>query len=167
MSKAILQFEQGDSEARAREPMPVRLARRLRSPTLGLSGEMVRFAIAGGVVAVVYLGSTTILAHGVGLPFEVALILGYLLGMTVHFALQRAFVWIHPEGFALKVHHQLGRYLCVAGALYGTTALATGLLPGPLDLPTEVVYLATAIIVTGVNFLVLRHRIFHGPSAQA
>lgn len=162
MSQTIPQLEPRDSGPQTRDHVLVRLVRRLCSPALGIQGEMVRFVIAGGTVAVVYLGSTTLLADVIGLPFEVALILGYLIGLTVHFSLQRLFVWIHLDGFALRMPHQIGRYVCLACVIYGTTALSTTFLPGPLGLPIEVVYLSTAILISCVNFLVFRYRIFHG-----
>jgi hypothetical protein len=36
---------------------------------------------------------------------------------------------------------------------------------GALGAPTEVVYLATVAVVTGTNFVVFRHRIFHAKPA--
>jgi putative flippase GtrA len=137
------------------------LVSRLLSPASGLTGQGVRFAFTGGLVAAVYLASTTLLAGPVGLPFQAALILGFALSLTVHFTMQRKFVWLHEVEFALAMRAQVLRYLVVAGAQYGITAAATLLLPGPLGLPTEVVYLATALCMVAANFLVFRHGIFH------
>ena len=80
---------------------------------------------------------------------------------SVHFTLQRLFVWTHHEEFALPLSHQIGRYLFVAAAQYGVTAASTALLPSALGLPTEVVYLATVAVLLVVNFLVFRNAIFH------
>ena len=71
------------------------------------------------------------------------------------------FVWTHHEEFALPVHHQAARYLLVAAAQYGITALSTAVLPSLLGLSTEVVYLLTVALITFTNFLVFRHGIFH------
>jgi putative flippase GtrA len=133
----------------------------LRSPGSGLIGQGVRFGIAGGTVALVYLSTTTILADVFGIPFQAALAIGFCVGLMVHFTLQRTFVWVHDEDFALPLRHQAGRYLVVAGIQYGLTAASTSLLPPILDVPTEVVYLATVAVIVSINFIVFRHGIFH------
>lgn len=138
---------------------------RLLTPEGGLFGQGFRFAITGVIVMVVYLSSTSFLAVVVGLPFQVALPIGYGLGLAVHFTLQRLFVWVHHEEFALPFRHQVGRYLLLAGAQYGVTAASTSLLPGLLGLPTEVVYLLTVPCVTAVNFVVFRQIVFHAGEA--
>jgi putative flippase GtrA len=141
-------------------------ARSLRSPSSGLLDQGVRFALAGGIVAGVYLLTTIVLAEVVGLPFQLALAIGFSVGLVAHFALQRIFVWAHREEFALPLRQQAGRYLLVAAAQYGVTALSTSLLPAALGVSTEIVYLVTVAVLVSVNFLVFRHAIFHAkPSA--
>ena len=134
--------------------------------SMGISTRGVRFVLAGGTVAVYYLTSTSVLANVVGLPFEVALIIGFLSAICLHFTLQRFFVWVHADDFALPVHHQLLRYLVVVGSQYGITALATGFLPAALGVPTEVVYLITASLLAVTNFLVMGSRVFHGEGSS-
>jgi putative flippase GtrA len=141
--------------------------RRLLAPDSGMLGQGVRYAITGGLVSAVYLFTTTVLALVVGVPFQVALPIGFGLGLLVHFTLQRVFVWGHGDKFALPLHQQVGRYLALAGAQYGLTAASTALLPPVLGLPTEVVYLATALLITSANFLLFRHRIFHSKMVGA
>lgn len=133
----------------------------LRSPNSGLMGQGVRFVLAGGTVALLYLSTTIVLADVVGLPFQIALAIGYCAGLVLHFTLQRIFVWTHQEEFALPLSHQAGRYLATAAVQYGVTAASTSLLPSALGMSTEVVYLATVMLVVGTNFLVFRHGIFH------
>ena len=140
------------------------VAQSLRSPSSGLLGQGTRFALAGGAVALVYLATTTLLAEVVGMPFQIALAIGFCVGISVHFTLQRVFVWTHHEEFALPMHHQAARYLAAAGVQYGLTAASTSLLPAALGTPTEIVYLATVTVVISINFLVFRHGIFHGKS---
>lgn len=137
------------------------LARSLRAPESGLLGQGVRFALAGGTVASVYLITTTVLAEVVGMRFQAALAIGFSVALIVHFTLQRVFVWTHHEEFALPVHHQAGRYLILAGAQYGVTAASTSWLPGNLGVSSEVVYLVTVAGFVGANFVVFRHRVFH------
>lgn len=133
----------------------------LLTPASGLAGQGVRYALAGVVVALVYLLATTLLAVVVGLPFQVALPIGFALALGVHFTLQRLFVWVHEEEFALPFQHQARRYLVVAGAQYGVTATTTALLPGVLGLSTEVVYLITVLLLASANFLLFRTVVFH------
>jgi len=140
-------------------------ARTLKTPESGLLGQGVRFALSGGTVALVYLGTTTVLAEVAGMPFQAALAIGFSLGLVVHFTLQRLFVWTHHEEFALPLSHQIGRYLIAAALQYGVTAASTGLLPSVLGIPAEIVYLATVAVVLSSNFLVFRHGIFHSKPA--
>jgi putative flippase GtrA len=145
----------------------VQAVRTLRSPGSGLLGQGARFALSGGTVALVYLTSTTLLADVVGLPFELALIIGFCVGTAVHYTLQRFFVWVHHEDFALPFHSQIRRYLLYAFAQYGVTAASVAWMPALVGEPTEVVYLATAATAIGVSFLVFRQRIFHAKTADA
>ncbi len=141
------------------------LARSLRTPDSGILGQGVRYALAGGTVLVVYLTTTTVLADVFGVPFQAALAIGFSVGLMIHFTLQRFFVWTHHEEFALPLRHQVGRYLTFAGVQYGVTAASTSLLPSALNVSTEVVYLATVVVIVCTNFLVFRHRIFHAKPA--
>jgi putative flippase GtrA len=141
------------------------LALALRSADPGVLAQGLRFALAGSTVALVYLTTTTVLADAVGVPFQAALAIGFCIGLIVHFTLQRLFVWNHREEFALPLHHQAGRYLTVAAVQYGVTVAATSLLPAALDIPTEIVYLATVAVLICTNFLVFRHGIFHAKAA--
>jgi putative flippase GtrA len=142
-------------------------ARTLRSPSSGLLGQGVRFLVAGGIVLVVYVTTTTVLADVVGLHFQVALAIGFAVGLLVQFNLYRVFVWVHHEEFALPVHHQVGRYLTAAGANYGLTAVCTAVLPGVLGVPTEAVYLVMVAALPVLNFVVLRYVIFHAKTPAA
>ena len=125
-----------------------------------LAGQGLRFLISGGFVALVYTGTTSLLAEVVGIPFEVAIPIGFAIGLVTHFTLQRVFVWTHAEGFALPLGRQLARYLALAAVQYGVTALSTATLPKPLGVPTEVVYLVTVAVISAVNFVVFRSHVF-------
>jgi putative flippase GtrA len=137
------------------------IGRRLLAPDSGLLGQGVRFALVGSLTALVYLLTTTLLAAVVGLPFQVALPLGLGLAIVVHFTLQRMFVWTPSGEFALPLRHQAGRYLSVVGVQYGLTAASTALLPHALGIPTEIVFLVTAVLLGATNFVVFRHGVFH------
>lgn len=126
-----------------------------------LRGQGFRFALVGGVVAGIYIGTTSLLAEVIGLPFELSLAIGFALAIATHFNLQRLYVWRHAEAFALPVHHQLTRYLAMAGVQYGLTAAITATVPRALGISPEVVYLPTVAAITATNFLIFRSRIFH------
>jgi putative flippase GtrA len=144
--------------------------RDIRSPEWGVAGQLFRFALSGSLVAIVYVSVTTVLHDLLALPFQIALAIGFLMGLGLHFTLQRVFVWRHHEDFALAMHHQALRYLCLCGSQYGVTALATAELPGLVGLPVELVYLITMFSIAAFNFLFFRGRVFHsdvGPKREA
>lgn len=143
------------------------MIRTLRSPRSGLLGQLFRFGLAGGFVTVFYLSVTTVLSQVVGLAFEVALAIGFVSALLLHFTLQRLFVWIPEDGFALPFRRQVGRYLLMAGAQYACTAAATAVLPRALGVPTLLVYLVVMAVVTTTGFLVMRFIIFHGSPSTA
>ncbi len=120
-----------------------------------------RFAISGVVVSIVYITITTLLSEVSHLRFQVALVIGWCAAVTVHFTLQRTFVWRREARFALPFGRQVGRYLLVAVSQLGVTAAATTFLPSLLHVPAEAVYLATAALITFTNFVVFRHGVFH------
>lgn len=133
----------------------------LRSPDSGTVGQGLRYAISGTIVALWYLLATTVLADLVGVPFQLALAIGFITAVLLHFTLQRFFVWVHHSEFALGLGAQVSRYLLVAGAQYAITVVTTAVLPSALDVPVLLVYYATAVTLASVNFLVFRGRVFH------
>ncbi len=142
-------------------PLRLHTVRARLSEKVGLLGQGLRFAVAGVTVSLIYIATTTVLAIVVGVPFQAAILIGYCLALSIHFTLQRLFVWAHEKQFALPLHRQLSWYLLAAAAQYGITALGTLLLPPVLGLPTEVVYLLVVLPVTLANFLLFRFVIFH------
>jgi putative flippase GtrA len=124
-------------------------------------GQGFRFTLAGGCVALVYLTSTTLLHDALSLRFQIALAIGFLFSIVLHFSLQRLFVWRSREQFALLMHHQAARYLVLAGIQYGITAACTSQLPSLIGVTVDTVYVSTVLAVTLLNFLVFRGHIFH------
>ena len=133
---------------------------------MGLGAQGLRFVLAGAIVWLVNLSVTTVLAVVVGLPFQVALLTGYVVSVAVHFALQRLFVWAHRDGFALSVRRQLGRYLLLVAIQYGVTAASTLLLPSVLGLSSEAIFLIVVPLQASINFLLFRNSIFHPHSTH-
>jgi putative flippase GtrA len=136
---------------------------RLRGRLAGASGllNMVRYATAGGIVALTYLVLTLLLSGPLSLPMWLAIAIGYVLSVTLHFFLQRGFVFSHVDEFALPVGAQVRRYLVVGVVQYSLTTSASEVLPGPLGVPAQVVYLGAVALLTVGSFLMLRRRVFH------
>ncbi len=123
-------------------------------------GPGIRFGIAGTIVAGVYLGIPVAL-DGAGVPIEVAIAIAYVIAITLHFNLQRHFVFCHVAEFALTRREQITRYLMMASVQYPTTALATALLPKVLGLSPEGTFVIVSLTISLTVFVVLRTHIFH------
>jgi putative flippase GtrA len=133
----------------------------LRSPDSGTLGQGVRFALAGGFVGVIYLAVTTVAADVLKLPFQLALLIGFLTALCVHFTLQRWFVWVNDSEFAHRFDRQIGRYLLVTGMQYVVTLTTTSLVPSAIGVPVTLVYYATVLVLATVNFLLFRAMVFN------
>ena len=126
--------------------------------------RVARFGLSGGVVALVNLGAMTGLVAGFGIRAQLALIVSYALGLTVHFTLNRQWVF-SPEGaYHLHLTAQGIRYVGSASAIYGLTALALATLPGALGVPSLAVYYVTVLALSVANFFVLRNFVFRAAS---
>ena len=143
-----------------RKIIPARVSHVFSSDS-GTIGQGVRYAMSGGVVALVYLTMTTVLAEVASVPFQLALILGFATSTLVHFTLQRTFVWMHRSRFALDARSQAMRYLPIIAIQYPLMAASTSLLPGALDVSPTYVLFATAAAIAMTNFLLFRGRVFH------
>lgn len=131
----------------------------------GRSGQAVRYVIAAATVAGAYVAGTLLLSGPLALPIQAAIPIALVTAVSMHFLLQRYFVYLDAEAFALRMHHQVGRYLVICASQYALTAASTALLPPLLDLSERVVYLATVVVISGATFLVLRTQVFHAPPA--
>lgn len=151
--------EQEPELERSRDRFEVWLGR--GSAWTDLRRQGLRFVLVGGIVFGIYVGTTSLLAEVIGLPFEVSLAIGFSLAIATHFSLQRLYVWRHASAYALPLHHQLARYLAMAAIQYGLTAAITATVPHALGVSPEVVYLPTVVVITATNFLIFRSRIFH------
>jgi putative flippase GtrA len=130
----------------------------LRHP---LAGPVIRYGIAGGTVAAVYLATPLLLNGVLGVALQVAIPIAYLLAIVLHFNLQRRFVFLHVDEFALTVRQQIGRYAVIGAIQYPTTALATAFLPGLLGISDRVMFVIITLVISGTFFLVLRGHVFH------
>jgi putative flippase GtrA len=80
--------------------------------------------------------------------------------VTLHFFLQREFVFKHETGFHMSTRDQVKRYLVIGVAQYAVTWTSTHFLPSALGLPVSIVYLATVAVCTVAAFLVMRLHVF-------
>lgn len=135
--------------------------RRVLAP--GASGQAVRYVIAGATVAAVYIGATLLLSGPAGAPIQAAIPVAYVTAVSLHFVLQRFFVFGDAKAFALAVHHQVGRYVAIGAVQYALTAASTALLPPALGLSEQVVYAGTVAAISAMTFIFLRTRVFHPP----
>ena len=126
-----------------------------------LTGPLIRYGIAGGCVALVYLGVPLLLHDLAGLPIEVAIPIAYALALTLHFNLQRHFVFRHIDEFALSTRQQIGRYVVMAAIQYPTTALGTAFLPGWIHVSSDAAFVIITLTISLTAFLLLRGHIFH------
>jgi putative flippase GtrA len=126
-----------------------------------LTGPLIRYGIAGGCVALVYLSLPLLLHDVVGIPIEVAIPIAYALALTLQFNLQRHFVFHHIDEFALTTRQQISRYAMIAAVQYPTTALATALLPGLLHISSDAAFLIITATISLTAFLLLRGHVFH------
>lgn len=140
--------------------MPVHSATRR---ILAMRGQLVRYALTGALVFVTYVAGTLVLSGPVGIPIVVAIPVAYVIAVTLHFVMQRVFVFDHE--FAEPIGRQIRSYVIVGGSQLAVTAAATAWLPDLLGLPERVVYLLTVPVVSGAAFLFLRARVFH-PAAS-
>ncbi len=130
----------------------------LRHP---LAGPTIRYVVAGGTVAVVYLGTPLALNGVLGVAIQVAIPLAYVLALTLHFNLQRHLVFWHIDEFAVSVRQQIGRYMAIGAIQYPITALATAFLPGFLGVSERVMFVVISLCISATSFLVLRGHVFH------
>jgi putative flippase GtrA len=126
----------------------------------GLPQAVVRFAFTGGLVALVSFASMTVQLELVHDPAQLALVITYVLATSLHFALNRQWVW-HGEGsYTLHVSAQGRRYLSVLAVNYGINALSIAYLPGLLDVPELAVYFVVTILLAIASYVIFRRWVF-------
>lgn len=130
-----------------------------------LAGPLIRYGLAGACVALAYLTVPLLLHDVVGFPIEAAIPIAYALALTLHFNLQRHFVFRHVDEFALTTRQQIGRYAMIAAIQYPTTALATAFLPRLLGLSSDAAFVIITLSISLTAFLLFRGHVFH-PSVE-
>jgi putative flippase GtrA len=126
-----------------------------------LAGPTLRYGMTGATVAGVYLAIPLILGAALGVAIQVAIPIAYVLAVSLHFTLQRRFVFRHVDEFALSTRQQITRYVAIGAIQYPTTAVATALLPGVLGVSDRVTFVGTTVAISVTFFLILRGHVFH------
>jgi putative flippase GtrA len=126
-----------------------------------VTADGLRYGIAGATVAGVYLAIPVGLNDAAGIPIEVAIPVAYVIAVTLHFNLQRHFVFRHVAEFALTRRQQIVRYLLMGAIQYPITALATAVLPGLVGISQRATFVLVTLVMSATFFLVLRTHIFH------
>ena len=126
-----------------------------------ISAQMLRYGVAGVAVATLYLGLPVVLKGVFDVPIQVAIPIAYVLAITLHFNLQRHFVFRHVATFALTTREQIARYVVAGAFQYPATAIATALLPELLGLSEQATFVCTTLAISLTFFIILRTHVFH------
>jgi putative flippase GtrA len=132
-----------------------------------LPHAILRFAFTGGLVALVAFACMTVQLEVLSVPGQLALVITYLISTTVHFSLNRQWVWHGAGGYTLHFTAQGRRYLCVVAVSYGVNALSIAFLPTLLGVPELAVYFVVTALLAIVSYLVFRHWVFGRTVAPA
>jgi putative flippase GtrA len=118
-----------------------------------------RFLATGGIVAVIHLGLVSAMVL-FGVHIQVALIASYLVSLTIHFTLNRQWVFASDHGYAFHFTLQGMRYLATAILSYACTATALAVVPDALGLADLAVFFLATGAMAIVSFVLLRTWVF-------
>jgi putative flippase GtrA len=119
-----------------------------------------RFALSGVAVQGVYTALMAVLLLGVDLPRQLALAVSYTGALSVHFTLNRQFVFARGDGYAHELSSHGKRYVLVAIVVYGVTALGLAVLPDALGLTPYLAWLLVTMAIAVLNFVLLGRFVF-------
>jgi putative flippase GtrA len=126
-----------------------------------VTGQALRFGIAGAAVTAVNLAIPIVLNDALGIPIEVVIPFAYVVSAALQFTLQRVFVFRHVEQFALSTRAQATRYVLLGAVQYPTVALGTFLLPKLIDISEKAAFLGTSLAFSACLFVLIRKGVFH------
>jgi putative flippase GtrA len=138
-------------------PSPARAVALRGHPTVRRLG---RFALSGLAVQAVYATAMAGFLLALDLPRQLALVLSYCCALSVHFTLNRQFVFAPSDGYAHGLSAHGRRYLVVAAATYGVTALGLAVVPGALGVAPYLGWLLVTAAIAILNFLFLGRFVF-------
>jgi putative flippase GtrA len=129
-------------------------------------GVILRFLVTGGSVAALHLALVSAMVL-LGVHIQLALIASYLVSLTVHFTLNRQWVFASGEGYAFHLTLQGVRYLCTAAISYGGSATGVAVLPGLLGIPQLAAFFLATGAMTCITFVVLHLWVFRAAQDRA
>ena len=120
---------------------------------------LLKFIATGALVAAVQLGLVTVLVL-LGVPIQLALALTYVVVLALHFTLNRQWVFVTADGYAIRLSGQGARYLLVAATSYVGTALGIAVLPALFGIPELAAFFVISAVMACFSFLMLQLWIF-------
>lgn len=120
---------------------------------------MSKFILTGGLVAAVQLGLVTLLVL-LRVPIQLSLAMAYVVVLTLHFTLNRQWVFAGEAGYAFHLSGQGARYLVLAGTSYAGTATGIALFPALLGIPELAAFFLSSALMACVSFMALHLWIF-------
>ncbi len=127
--------------------------------------QLLRFGLAGAFVFGVYTGGTLLLSGPVGLPIALAIAIAFPVALAINFTMQRHFVFLDHDTFALEARTQFARYLVAAVCNYVLTTVIVLTVPQAIGVSPQLVFVITAMVMSLLGFTIVRGWIFHQPSA--
>lgn len=142
-------MEMGRANAAKRVQRPhVRLIHGMRRPANWL--QLVRFALVGGTGFVINLAVYTLCVHAIGVPYQAAAVLAWLVAVLNNFILNRHWTFDASTG---RIHFQAIRFFVVSLVAFGFGLLLLTLLVevgGVAKVPAQALAVAAS---TPLNFL--------------
>lgn len=123
-----------------------------------LASQALRYLVSGGVIWLVYTGLTLLLEWW-GMSIYLAVVIAYVVAVSLHFVLQRVVVWARDE-YALSVREQVVRYVALGLVQLAVTFAALAVIPGATGLPAQVVFVVITAVNTLASFVLMRQAIF-------
>jgi len=145
----------------ASEPPPAALR---AAPHRQVALQLVRFGLAGAFVFGIYTGGTLLLSGPLGLPIALAIAIAFPVALAINFTMQRHFVFLDHDTFALGARTQFARYLAAALCNYALTTIIVVTVPHALGVSPQLVFVITAMAMSLLGFTIVRGWIFHLPS---
>ncbi len=146
----------------ASEPPPPTLR---PAPYRQVTLQLLRFGLSGAFVFGIYTGGTLLLSGPVGLPIALAIAIAFPVALAINFTMQRHFVFLDHDTFALGARTQFARYTFAAVCNYVLTTIIVVTVPHALGVSPQLVFVITAMVMSLLGFTIVRGWIFHLPSA--
>ena len=126
-----------------------------------VTAQFARYALAGAITLMVGAGTVMALTAITGMAIQLAIFCSYPLLITMHFSLQRHFVFPERNAFTLTTSTQLRRYLVICAGHYACVAVGTAGIARLTSLSSRAAYLIMVATMPLIVFMTFRRRVFH------